>query len=518
MRALLNDCLRWIIAWIIIILGLIGSGWQRLRIRAFRVTQKRLKRKYGIGSDTPVQPYGPEVERSIRNAAQNHGPGASFAMTSGSTGKPKQILYTPRRLLALKLAFSDMFARACYAFRLKRTSLYVFSSLETDNSLTSLLLDENKLPNYLSTLQAPYRVQQHPAIQSLVSRYGATAVRLWLLAVSNPAVLYSTNPSPLSTFLDELETNWSHSSKMIKDWCHAPALFSRAVHKISLRLESRGCRKRLEQIALSDGPMSLSLCAPAVTAYICWTGGYVQPFLERLALHLPAPRYTLIPMYSMSTETIETFAYFRGRDLAFVALAPGVLYEFLDDAGNLIDIDQLKTGALYEMVISDAYGLRRYQTDDLFLCRRMVHNLPDLAFARRRTLEYSFTGEKLTGEQLSAVFEQLRARYPTLLADRLLTCVPSQPPHYKVLLIGDRLSNDEEVLAVCCDELLSRMNCEYRSKRNSGRLGAIEVVSVSMKEFVAQHRTWETQFKFLPLIIFHAKAQRQTQRRKEDFG
>jgi hypothetical protein len=69
-----------------------------------------------------------------------------------------------------------------------------------------------------------------------------------------------------------------------------------------------------------------------------------------------------------------------------------------------------------------------------------------------------------------------------------------------VLLVGDGLSNDEEVLAVCCDELLSRLNCEYRSKRNSGRLGPIEVVSVSMKEFVAQHHTWETQFKFLPLI------------------
>ncbi|HEX3251990.1 MAG TPA: GH3 auxin-responsive promoter family protein [Pyrinomonadaceae bacterium] len=501
MRALVNDCLRQIIAWIIIILGLIGSGWQRLRIIAFRASQKRLKRNYRICSNTPVQPYGPEVERAIRNAAQNHVRSASFATTSGSTGKPKQILYTSRRLLALKLTFSDMFARACYAFRLKRTSLYVFNSFETDTSLTSLLLDENRLPKYLSTLQAPYRVQHHPAIRSLVSRYGASAVRLWLLAVSNPGVLYSTNPSTLSTFLDELAANWPDSSKMIKDWCNDPALFSPDVHQIFPRLKSRGCTKRLKQIALSSGPMALSLCAPAVTAYICWTDGYVQPFLERLALHLAAPRYTLIPMYSMSTETIETLPYFRGRDVAFLPIAPGVLYEFLDNAGNLIDIDQLKPDKLYEMVISDAYGLRRYQTDDLFLCRRMVHDLPDLAFVRRRTLEYSFTGEKLTGDQLSAVFEQLRARYPTLLANRLLTCVPAQPPpHYKLLLIGERHSSNHDELAACCDELLSRMNCEYRSKRTSGRLGPIEVVSISMKEFVAQHRTWETQFKFLPLI------------------
>jgi hypothetical protein len=513
MRALLNDCLRQIIAGIIILLGLGGSGWQRLRIIAFRASQKRLKRRFGVRPDTPVQPYGPEIERVIRNAAQHYGSSASFAMTSGSTGRPKQILYTPRRLLALKLTFSDMFARACYAFRLKRTSLYVFSSFETDTSLTSLLLDENKLPNYLSTLQAPYRIQHHPAIRALVSRYGATAVRLWLLAVSNPGVLYSTNPSTLSTFLDDLACDWPRSSKMIKDWCNAPSSFSPAVHKTFSRLESRGCTKRLKQIALSDGPIPLSLCVPAATAYICWTGGYVQPFLERLALHLPAQKYTLIPMYSMSTETIETLPYFRDHELTFLPIAPGVLYEFLDEAGNLIDVDRLKPGELYEMVISDAYGLQRYQTDDLFLCKQMVHNLPDLAFVRRRTLEYSFTGEKLTGDQLSTVFEQLRARYPTLLADRLLTCVPSEPPHYKVLLIGERDTNDHDELAAYCDELLSKLNCEYRSKRSSGRLGGIEVVSVSLKDFIAQHRTWETQFKFLPLIRFHAKPQRRTQRR-----
>lgn len=498
MRALLNDCLRQLIAWTIREIGLICSVHQRLRILTFRWNQNRLKRKYAIHSDTPVLSYGAEVEHSIRNALRRRGSKARFATTSGSTGKPKEILYTRSRLLALKLTFSDMFARVCYAFRLKRTSLYVFSSFETDTSLTSLLLDETGLPNYLSTLQAPYRVQHHPAIRALVSTYGATAVRLWLLTISNPGVLYSTNPSTISTFLDELTHDWPHSSRLIKDWCDNPASFSPAIHNIFRRLESRGCTQRLTQIATGDDPVSLAHCAPAINAYICWTGGYVQPFLDRLATHLPAPQYTLIPMYSMSTETIETLPYFRGDEIAFLPIAPGVVYEFLDDSGNLLDVDQPEPGQLYELVVSDAYGLRRYQTDDLFLCRRKIHNLPDLAFVRRRTLEYSFTGEKLTAVQLSSVFEQLRARYP--LADRVLTCMPSQPPHYKVLLIGDSHTTDHDEIAACCDALLSEINCEYRSKRTSGRLGPVAVVSVSLKDFAAMNPTWETQFKFLPLI------------------
>ena len=499
MRSYINDTLRAAISWTMLYLGLLACGWQRVRLLAFSFNQRRLKRKYGITDDTPVLTYGPEIVQSIRAKA---GKDAKFATTSGTTGKHKELLYTKRRLLAFKLAFSQMFAGACYAFRLKRTSLYVFSSFETDTSLTSLLLNECALPHYLSTLQAPYRVQHHPAIQALVSKYGATAVRLWILTISNPGVLYSTNPSTISTFVDELITNWNHGSALICDWCYAPASFAPEVHRIARRLASRGCAKRLKQIANSNATLPLSQFAPAVAAYICWTGGYVKPFLDRLATHLPPARYKLIPMYSMSTETIETLPYFRDREAAFLPFASGVLYEFMDDAENLLDARRLEPGKVYAMVVSDAYGLRRYQTEDLFLCKRRLLGMPDLAFVRRRGLEYSFTGEKLTAEQLSLVFEQLRASYPSLLANRFLTCVPSQPPHYKVLLVGDSNGEDShDFLAARCDELLCELNCEYRSKRASGRLGPVEVVSTKFKDFVAMNGTWETQFKFVPLTL-----------------
>jgi len=499
MRGYVNDFLRAMIAWAILYLGLVSSALQRFRLPLFTITQKRLRRKYGITQDTQVLNYGPEVVQSIHTKA---GQDAVFATTSGSTGKPKELLYTKRRLLTLKLIFSTMFAGACYAFRLKRTSLYVFSSFEADTSLTSLLLDESELPRYLSTLQAPYRVQQHPSIQTLVAKYGSTAVRLWLLTISNPGVLYSTNPSTISTFLDELVNDWQLNTELIRDWCYAPPSFTPDVHKIARRLASRGCASRLKQIASSDVPLPLSQCAPAVAAYITWTGGYVQPFLDRVATHLPSPQYTLIPMYSMSTETIETLPYFRDREIAFLPLAPGLVYEFIDDAENLISAQELEPGKLYAMIVSDAYGLRRYQTDDLFLCKRKLHGLPDLAFVRRRSLCYSFTGEKLTGEQLSIVFDQLRASYPSLLEDRFLTCVPSEPPHYKVLLVGNRgLEDSHEFLAARCDELLCEINCEYRTKRASGRLGPVDVASTNLKELVAANSNWETQLKFLPLIV-----------------
>jgi hypothetical protein len=68
-----------------------------------------------------------------------------------------------------------------------------------------------------------------------------------------------------------------------------------------------------------------------------------------------------------------------------------------------------------------------------------------------------------------------------------------------VLLIGDSRPGDDK-LAATCDALLCEINCEYRTKRASGRLGPIEVVNINLNEFVQTNPTWETQFKFLPLI------------------
>lgn len=502
MRGVFNDALRFVIARVIRRLGLILDVWQRIRILRFKTNQRRLRQKYRLQSDTPVLSYGPRVVESIRHAASRYKTDARFAMTSGSTGEPKKMLYTKRRLRSLRFVFSEMFARACRAYRLRRTSLYVFSSFQQDASLTSLLLDEHKLPPYLSALQAPYRVQQHPAIRTLAAEYGAAAIRLWILALSNPGVLYATNPSTISTFLDELKNDWPRCSQLVRNWHIDPHRFDCSVHKIAQRIQSRGSSQRLQLIATSNEPVPLQQFAPSVNAYICWTGGYVQPFLDRLAVHLPASQYRMIPMYSMSTETIETETVFRNSETYFLPLASRVVYEFTEADGTLLTADQLKPDRDYSLVVSDPYGLRRYQTEDLFHCRRKINGLPDLIFLRRRGLEYSFTGEKVTAEQLTTVFDQLRVQHPEL--DGFLTCVPSHSPlpHYKLVFISESKMTSQPVLASECDKLLADLNREYKSKRVNGTLGPITFVQTTSAGF-AKHfstaNTWETQFKFLPL-------------------
>lgn len=482
MRGRVNDWLRSAIAHCVRVAGAAFSGLLRVRLRKYKGTLNKRNRRH--------------ENREGR-----------FAVTSGSAGDPKRILYSNARLRETKFVFSDMFARACHAFQIARTSLYVFSSFEPDDSLTSMLLDEVNLPNYFATLQAPYRVQRLLAIRALAAEYGATAVRLWIMAISNPGVLYSTNPSTLSTFFDDVQHNWRESSELVRNWCNHPKRFNSDVRKIARRLASTGSEERLKAIASNDQPLPIDVWAPAVEAYICWTGGYVKPFLDRLQKYLPSPHYCLIPMYSMSTETIETLSYFEHNETYFIPLAHGVAYEFLEEkSDHLREPTELEPGKLYEMIVSNSYGLQRYHTGDLFLCRRKINNLPDLVFQRRRGLQYSFTGEKLTAEQVTLVFDQLCDRYPQVLAGCYLTCLPSLEtmPHYKVLLIGGPQHGPTrlEDLAARCDQLLGEINCEYKSKRASGRLAAVRLIQTSTKEFAetfSSHNGWESQFKFLPL-------------------
>jgi hypothetical protein len=159
--------------------------------------------------------------------------------------------------------------------------------------------------------------------------------------------------------------------------------------------------------------------------------------------------------------------------------------------------------------VSDAYGLRRYQTDDVFRCVGHVGGLPDLRFLRRRTLSYSFTGEKLTGEQVSLALEKLRAELE-LGTDVFLTCVPTAAddatPHYWLIHV-DQSDGGATVpigrAAERFDTLVADINPEYSAKRRSGRLGPMHGAIVDMNDFLwnmgASHGTGSAQFKFLPL-------------------
>ena len=499
-------------------------GWLSARSMSRRIQdEERVRRDamkaFGIEENTPVTPYDEALRERVRTAARVSG--AAIVRTSGSTSQPKELLYTPRRLRKLKKAFALATARIVRARRVRRPIVFTLASPKEDDSLTSIYAwQHGRMPALLDCWVTPHMILSHPEITAQTERYGLTAVRLWALVLSNPGWLYSTNPSTQALFFRRLDADWSGARTMLQDW-YEGKLTSPMLRRLAVRIVASGWKGRMVRCLESKKPWPLHDWWPALEVRSSWDGGSVGSFLVELERLLPN-QVQFVPMFSMSTETIETLPVFHGERLHFLPVAPGVLTEFLpedaeDDPTLLLSSQQLKVGQHYSMVVSDAYGLRRYQTEDIFECIGHVEALPDLAFRRRRGLTWSFTGEKITGEQLTHVYRRLRDD-GLVDASTALSCVPTDPgngtmPGYVILLaeIGDA-PDPAPSLSTAFDRVLGEINREYADKRASGRLAVPRLSRVAYDDVAAAldpradgregtaQRAWDSQFKLLPLL------------------
>jgi len=215
----------------------------------------------------------------------------------------------------------------------------------------------------------------------------------------------------------------------------------------------------------------------------------------------------------MSTETVAYLIYPRFTLEGGLPLSPGVCYEFLVSGqdtieGNLLKPWALESGKHYSMVVSDAYGLKRYHTEDLFECAGFKKHTPILRFLGRVGLNYSFTGEKITDQQLLHVYENVRQT--AKMANGVFTCFPKRneggiPGYVFVCITQD--STSSAMVAEMFDRALMEVNEEYASKRKSERLTKPEIVFANyetiMARLVSSDRRYAdanpSQFKPLPL-------------------
>lgn len=495
------------------------------RILRFRKTQLRLRKKYRINDSTPIRAYDSVTIEQIEAYAVSR-QGVRFASTSGTTGTPKKIAYTNKRLKQYKADARASAIQSFHRYSVRKPTIFILSSLKVDDSFASYVLHEPQI-GFFTGLIEPARYMRHPELLTMVEHYGANAVRFWLLQLSQPEVLYATNPSTIAMFLAEISGNWKRSTAMVREFCMCPKQFTN-LGTIIQRTANPGYKERMQLIADSFQPISIDTYLSELKAWCSWDGGYVSSYLDQVKKYLPADKYFHIPMFSMSTEVIETLTCFNSEgEICFLPLAKGVLYEFLpenvtDSTEKVLSAYELESDSVYSMVVSDCYGLIRYQTDDLFKCVGHYRGLPDLRFVRRAGLTFSFTGEKLTGEQVTEAYEELRAQVPALRKSGIQLCcfptheAPYESPSYRLVIVlppshERSISIETTLVSEIFERSLSELNQEFSKKRKSGRLGSSKVTVVSYEwistrldtrtesEQDIKEHSWESQFKLSPL-------------------
>jgi hypothetical protein len=142
--------------------------------------------------------------------------------------------------------------------------------------------------------------------------------------------------------------------------------------------------------------------------------------------------------------------------------------------------NELKVNSEYHLVMSQANGLYRLVTGDIFRVVGMEARVPRLQFIRRDGIFHSFTGEKLTEDQVTQAVVTVTRRLGIQMG--LYMCGPqwNELPNYVIVLEVTVPGHfNEDRLADDIDETLQRINLEYEAKRSSNRLDRVQVVIVS---------------------------------------
>lgn len=406
--------------------------------------------------------------------------------TSGSTGKPKLIPTTRHWRDAYR-------GRALYS----QWGLY-FEKLGSERSRGAAILDLSweraGVSSEFQRLQQ-YSISQRPAAVSAGDwlppwyheswfrsiddeNYRSSLYRkLRLLATSDVRAVVTLNPSKVIGLAEVLAEK---GDELIEDVRHG------ALNGLPGADEPNP--ERADWLAgvlrSNGGPLRLTDLWPQLSLVVSWNSASAALYghwLEDLTPGIPK-----LPFSSTGTEGVVTIPV-DGHPSAGPLTVDLGLYEFVpvpaDDNGSAVspdaetlNFDELEVGATYNVIMSQASGLYRYDLGDRYTVLDRIGKVPRLEFAERAGFGSSFTGEKLTEEDIHTAVQNASGDLRS--SRQVFTCVPmwGTPPGYTVVIeCADSLVYSPRVFAQRIETELQKLNVEYAEKRRTERLTPISV-------------------------------------------
>ncbi len=459
----------------------------------------------------PIVTYealAPFVERIVRGE-QNvlFPPGEKllmFAMTSGTTGAPKYVPVTGSyyRELAKGNFLWGMHLLYDHPRAIDHKILHIVSprrERETDQGVpcgaaTGLVAEsQKKIAHYKYALSPDvYRIDD----------YDAKYYCIVLLALQHKiSLVIAANPSTLVALGLCLEKN---AQRMIKDWYDGSlSVEGRLDQETRRAIASRVGRKRalaskLDRLLSRSGSLLPRDVWPELDVIGCWTGGTLTPWLDLVRAHWgekPLRDPGLIASEGRMTIPLEDGG--RGGVLD----VGSHFYEFMPYGEERTDGDtllahELREGEKYYIILTTSSGFFRYNISDVVEVTGYVDTTPILRFLHKGNRISSLTGEKISEHQVVEAFRACERRLG--LSVPQFTVCPGWDllPFYFVLLEecpdgiftgepGERLLKS---IGASFDAELGALNMEYKSKRDSGRLGAPAVRVIAAGSFERDKR------------------------------
>jgi hypothetical protein len=129
---------------------------------------------------------------------------------------------------------------------------------------------------------------------------------------------------------------------------------------------------------------------PNLTLFSCWQDGACGSYADEL--HRTMPGVTLQPKGLVATEGIVSIPFENRHPVA----VQSHFFEFLDGSGNARGVQELQTGAEYQVVLTTGGGLYRYRLGDRVVVDGWVDSTPSLRFVGKDDRVSDRFGEKLS--------------------------------------------------------------------------------------------------------------------------
>lgn len=201
---------------------------------------------------------------------------------------------------------------------------------------------------------------------------------------------------------------------------------------------------------------------------VTWTGGSCGFFARRLSERLPGIR--VLELGYLATDSPICVPVGTRRQ---VLAADSVFAEFVPLEGDARprQYAELEQGQLYEIVLTNRYGLYRYAMRDVVRANGRVFGSPCLEFVRKTAGFSNITGEKLSEDQVCAALATCETVLG-LAVDFFVAMPDLQSRGYDVFC--ESAPTAQALFATIFpqqfDAALCELNVEYRSKRRDGRL------------------------------------------------
>ncbi|MEY9939131.1 GH3 auxin-responsive promoter family protein [Streptacidiphilus sp. MAP5-3] len=458
--------------------------------------------------------FAAEIDRETRTkgGVLSCSPVLRWLKTSGTTGVPKQVPYTLHWLLTYRVpAIKAMWGT--YLEHHPELLAHPYATLDTQTTREDVY-------DFVHGVQHQAISNRHPQINTLdwnppwyespwlgPDAPAGHAARMYHrarhLVGKDLHFISAINPSTLVSMRDLIA---EHGPALVRD------LREGTLEGVPYTEPDEQAARHLESV-LAQGEFSLKDVWPSLTLYSCWLSSSAQLYKAKLEAVLPG--VAKMPFMSCGTEGVTTIPVDDSLDSQPLAVGQA-FFEFVPaevPLGDLIErgepvdtllIDQVEVGRDYHLIMTQGNGLYRLWTGDVYRIDRIVDGTPWLHFVHRDGVYHSFTGEKITESQVTDAIQQGMAAGG--LDTGLYLCGPQWGDLPRYIVVSEAPQPCAELdrrLSTAVDEALKVINIEYASKRDSGRLGGLEVITVE-RDAISAHiearrqQGNATQYKYKP--------------------